>query len=251
MSTYKISGTTSTDSIVLVINESDWILEDSAQKSAGYYEMTTTSGLKTVISMQNNGNTLGYGHVIPVIEHVTVSGTFKSTAGTDDGHISNVGAMYFNNNSDVATFGSVSGDGGRAFFRFPDITIPNGATITSAVLYVLSDTSTQWDGYVKVKVGFNNIDTAVAPTDVDTTEALTMTSGVVWEPQTFTQGTWYNTPDLADELQVVVDRGGWSSGNAIMLLMDEDGSTVSKRRLVHTYEDGSSNRPYLELEWYE
>lgn len=251
MPVYKVSGTISEDSRVLVINESNWTVESNTEESVGSYEVTTSGGYKTVLSRQSDGATLGFGSVTPIAIYTTNSGTPESTTGTDDGYIGNVGSMFFNNNQSTVVFGNISGAGGRAFFRFPNVTIPTDSTITLAKLHIKSDLSTERTGYCKVKIGFNDEDDATAPSDVATTQALSITTGVLWEPEDYTLNTWYESPNISSDLQEVIDRIGWSSGNAVMVLVDEDGSNAGIRRIVQSYEQGSPALPYLEIEWAE
>lgn len=64
---YKISGTLSEDSRVIIVNESDWSVESNTQESSGSYEiLSLASGTKTVIARANDGYSLGFGNVVPI-----------------------------------------------------------------------------------------------------------------------------------------------------------------------------------------
>jgi hypothetical protein len=57
------------------------------------------------------------------------------------------------------------------------------------------------------------------------------TSPVAWEnlPE-WVPGTTYQSPDLSESLQQVIDREGYETGNPIMVIIDDNGSgTVDMR----------------------
>lgn len=63
--TYKISGTLSDASRIIVIEEAGWTITSSGTHSTGSYEITTTSGAKMVIARKSDGESMGYGNVTP------------------------------------------------------------------------------------------------------------------------------------------------------------------------------------------
>lgn len=163
-----------------------------------------------------------------VIEYLPPEETFFGavTATADDGY-------SFTSTFDIANgswFGKVSAASIDGFVRFQNVTIPQGATILTAVLKVrasdLSSTTTGLHG----KVRANAIDDAIAPTSAATHDALARTTaGVDWDPTAWVLGTQYSPPDLSAVIQEIVNRGGWASGNDLMLLVDDDGSTDNIR----------------------
>jgi hypothetical protein len=64
-SAYTISGNSSEDSRIIVLNENDWSLETTEEVTSGSYSVTTTSGNKTVIARKSDGECVGYGNVSP------------------------------------------------------------------------------------------------------------------------------------------------------------------------------------------
>jgi len=64
---YKISGTLNNSAKVIVIKESDWSVETTADKTAGAYEVNAlVSGTKTVVAVDSEGEVEGYGNLTPV-----------------------------------------------------------------------------------------------------------------------------------------------------------------------------------------
>jgi len=103
--------------------------------------------------------------------------------------------------------------------RFTGVTIAQAATIDSAT----------FQGYV-VDAGFDDPNLDLYCHDVDNTDDFAATADVktrhdserttAGETLTATGvGTgWYSFPSMVSPVQEVIDRGGWSSGNALMVL---------------------------------
>jgi hypothetical protein len=62
---YIISGNTSVDSRIIVLNESDWAIDTNEEVTSGSYSVSTSSGTKTVIARSSDGECVGYGNVTP------------------------------------------------------------------------------------------------------------------------------------------------------------------------------------------
>ncbi|MEE9593244.1 MAG: hypothetical protein V3W28_06670 [Thermoplasmata archaeon] len=135
------------------------------------------------------------------------------------------------------------GDIYDAFGRWDNVTIPAGATIDVAYVTVEEKTDTG-DGGQKVEIAFNLAGDAVAPTDRAEYAALVQTvARVAWDDIDFTADTPTNTPSLATIVQEVLDGGGWNSGQAMMVLFNDDGSAANNFIGSWSY-DGDSSRAY-------
>lgn len=62
---YKISGNLSENARILVLKESDWSLESNTEEVVDSYEITVTSGIKTILARKSDGESQGYGAVDP------------------------------------------------------------------------------------------------------------------------------------------------------------------------------------------
>ena len=67
---YKISGTKSETTRIMVFDESDWSIESNTVVSgSGDYEVEVAdTGKRAVISRANDGEVIGYGDVTPIEE---------------------------------------------------------------------------------------------------------------------------------------------------------------------------------------
>ncbi len=134
--------------------------------------------------------------------------------------------------------------------RFIDVDIPNGATIDSAKLIVESESSARDGANVLTNIYMENHDDAAAPVDgADYNAKAKTTAFVVWDGEDFVVDTPTDSPDISTVVKEVIDRPGWSSGNALQILWDEDGSTTDFYYRLHSYEGDSSKAIKLHIEY--
>lgn len=151
------------------------------------------------------------------------SGTFYPVVDGDDGCWN--GGFLPTGNVVYIGYYTVSRD---CFIRFPSITIPQGSTITSA--FVKLTPIYNDSGEANVNVYFNNIDNAVAPTSGVEVDALALTSNVInWIPGDWIDGVQEDSPSLVSVIQEVINRGGWSEGNALQIIVKDNGSSTKRR----------------------
>ena len=134
------------------------------------------------------------------------SGTFYPVVSGDDGYFF---GTSLSNNSIQLFIGNTTGNSINIFIRFPNVTIPAGAAISEAYIRFTS-INTQSNTTLNENCYFNDIDNAVAPTNIGEANALALTSAITWN----NLGTWvddvqYDTPELKTILQTVISRGGW------------------------------------------
>ena len=125
------------------------------------------------------------------------------------------------------TAGSVSQISGG--LRWQNITIPQGVTILTATLSVYVQYADMDDVYCKIYG--NNVDNALNFSDnphIITEEDRPRTTDYTsWEVESTGTG-WRNAPSVKDVIQEVINRGGWSSGNALVLLLIANVGTWKK-----------------------
>lgn len=174
------------------------------------------------------------------------SGTFYPSVDADDG-------FWSSSNIDVSAYGIVVGNQSgykRFWIRFPNVTIPQGSTIDS-VFIRLTAYDSQSSTTVNENIYFNNADNAVAPTTYGEGDALAVTAVIAWNSiAAWTDGTQYDSPELKTILQTVVNRAGWSSGNALQVVGKDNSSTTDSHRKFGgvTYSSGAE-KAELHVTW--
>ena len=77
----------------------------------------------------------------------------------------------------------------------------------------------------------------------------TTAANVAWTPPAWNTvnevGAAQRTPDIASLIQAVVNRAGWSQGNALALQVRGTG-----RRTADAFESGANFAPLLHVEWH-
>ena len=154
---------------------------------------------------------------------VAASGIFYPSESGDDGYRDDDTFVF---GADIFYIGNVATEYKDSWVRFVGITIPQGSTIVSAFIRFTSSTSLS-STTVNANIYFNDADDAVAPSNNVDFLALSLTSAYsAWDNiSTWAQDSTYDTPSLVSVLQEVVDRGGFSSGNAVMAIVKDNGST--------------------------
>jgi len=108
--------------------------------------------------------------------------------------------------------------------RYSNMTIPKGATITSAYIQFVCDETNS--AAVSLRIRGHNVDNSptFTTTAYNISSRVKTTSSVTWNPVAWpTAGQAADrqqTPDLSSIVQEIVDRPGWTSGNTISLLID-------------------------------
>jgi hypothetical protein len=141
--------------------------------------------------------------------------TSRISASTDDatqGSSSNT--MYLTD----TTLNTQGGSAQRWWgLRFQNVTVPQGATITSASVTFRAPSATSATPVMDIYgEALDN-----APTFTTTSSNISnrsRTAAVVWNMTAWTAGSDYTTPDLTTPVQAIVNRAGWNSGNAIAIL---------------------------------
>lgn len=115
--------------------------------------------------------------------------------------------------------------------RFTTVLIPQGTTIKSAVLtLVASDT-----------VSSITVNAIIKGEDANQANAFSTYANFMGRPRTsasvawnniagWTAGVSYQTADLKTIIQEIVNRAGWLSGNALVLFIENNGSTQGSYR---------------------
>lgn len=175
------------------------------------------------------------------------TGTFYPLAAGDDGNywpstLANAPTLYLGD--------WLGGDAAHSngFFRFSAVNIPQGATIDSAIL-TLTAAGDASAATVNLDVVGNDVDDAVAPATYSEAAALAeTTASVEWHGVGgWTGGSAYAPGDLKAIIQEIVDRPGWVSGNALMLIVKDHVCSANAWRSVRSY--GETGPAKLDIAW--
>ena len=160
------------------------------------------------------------------------SGTFYPVVSGDDGYWVEETSEFYSGFNWVNFGASSTPQSLHGFIRFLNVTIPLGVLITGVYVRFTCQTPKS-NEIVNINAYFNDVDDAVAPTSKAEAAALALTSEIAWNAiAAWTDGNQYNTPELKSILQTVVDRAGWSSGNALQVIIKDNGSSGNANRMA-------------------
>jgi hypothetical protein len=160
------------------------------------------------------------------------SETFYPAVSGDDGNY--LSSNFFYSSANTLPVGNVNNySSNGSFIRFPNVTIPQGATIVTALLTLIGEDNfgltRTIDAIIKIRAA--DEDNAAAPTTATDAKNRTRTTAAVdmssISPDVV-DGTVWITDDLKSVIQEIVDRGGWVSGNAILIFIDNNGTPNAK-----------------------
>ncbi len=158
---------------------------------------------------------------------MSTSSTFIPVANsTSDGYWDSYGAFYGGQGIFLGKSGPYSM---HSYVLFAQ-TIPKNSIIISAHASIPASAS-ESSTTVNTTVYFNNVGSPVLPTSAAEGEALAKTSGTAWDNLSgWTGGTRYETSDITSDLQTIISRADYVTGNNILLLIKDNGSTASAHR---------------------
>jgi putative CocE/NonD family hydrolase len=194
-----------------------------------------------IIGGHNNRKTAQNETTTVQIDDVVVA-TLEGTGGPGSSQI-DVAIATSSNDAEESASGSVSlsssdlelvqdGSNQTVGLRFQSIAIPQGAEITAAHVQFTTDET----GGGSAALVIRGHDTNDAPTFTSSSGNVSTrprtSASVPWNPPAWNvvgeSGAAQRTPNLAPVIQEIVDRGGWSSGNDLALIITGSGKRVAE-----------------------
>ena len=116
-----------------------------------------------------------------------------------------------------------SGSNQTLGFRFLNITIPQGQDITQALVsFYLADTANDSPNGVDVRMQDEDDTSTFAATNNNISNRTLTGSSVVWSGTDLGVG-WHQV-DITSLFQGIIDRGGWVSGNSVVVTVKGNGA---------------------------
>lgn len=140
--------------------------------------------------------------------------------------------------------------------RFTGVTIPQGATINSATFEMRANsTYNAGSNVIKYHVSAQASDNAPtfgtgAGENLRTANRpRTTAESANWTQTSVTGGTWYSI-SVTSVIQEIVNRAGWASGNAIVIIVDTHAdTTLGEWQDYDSYNGGASLAPKLTIDY--
>lgn len=123
----------------------------------------------------------------------------------------------------------------RVGLRFQDIRIPQGATITNAVIdFTSANANLNQNGTAgtdSVTIYGHDTDNAVDFAATNISSRTPTTASVPWtvdQMGTWLEGNAYSTPSLSTVIEEITDRPGWCGGNSLALILEGNAANVMR-----------------------
>lgn len=139
---------------------------------------------------------------------------------------------------------NVNGTAQYAGMRFLNVTIPQGSTINTATVS-LNFISTSYDSPDTIIYCENVDDATTFTTGASNISGRSLTSGTAWAATNLGLGVKVSA-NFAAEVQTVVNRGGWASGNDLNVIIKGNSGTSEFR--VSTW-DSANPEPVLDIDY--
>ena len=172
--------------------------------------------------------------------------------GSDDAEEKDTGGVSITS-TDLDMMNDVSSTSGTTVqtavgLRFTGVAVPHGAIVTAAYIqFWVDEVSTEPTTLSIAAQASDNAPTFTTAKFGITTRSTTAAS-VAWVPAGWqtkgAHGIDQRTPELSSVVQEIVGRPGWSSGNALALII-----TGSGRRVAKSFEAGGTTIPLLHIEY--
>lgn len=171
----------------------------------------------------------------------------RVAASSDDAEQGSASTDLGSSDLEMTVEGSVNQTVG---LRFNNLTVPTGASIANAYLQFKVD-----------EISSSTTTLTITGEDSDQAATFTAASGnISSRPKTSASVGWIppawntvgqadlpqRTPDIAAVVQEIVDRGGWSSGNSLAVIITGDGTG---KRVAESFNGDQSGAPLLHIEY--
>lgn len=143
-----------------------------------------------------------------------------------------------------------AGDSWDGGFRFREVIIPAGARILSAYIEGVSYSTEVNDDCNLIIYGERDVNPALFTTYADFHGRERTIASIAWHQVShWTAGTLYRTPDLTPIIQEIVDLAHWSSGNELVLFIQDLNSTTNTLRRYVSWDNLDYDPSVLHVVW--
>ena len=220
----KIKGVTNSDCRIITIDQSDYnTVETNTVVAAGPYDIeVAVSGTKTVIARGNSGEVEVYSNVGSVYEapgYTDYTQDFVITPYTQYWEGYKYGSTFKYREWQVI-FGRYNTYRYDTYSLFNSVTIPKDATILSAIFKTQIDVVP--GGTVGLVAHCFDEDNPWWPNSSNDYDSRPLTTGTSMDVYPNPAGSVFSWPDVKNEIQQIVNRDNWNSGQRMVLCFKHD-----------------------------
>lgn len=132
--------------------------------------------------------------------------------------------------------------------RVPNVTVPQGATITAAKLTLIAAASNSNGTNYSGTICASDEDSAAQLTDATDADGRARTAASATDNfVNLTAGSPYDTWDFTSVVQEVVSRAGWTSGNAMLIFVQDISGADATPLSFAAYDHATYDPPVLSI----
>ncbi len=133
--------------------------------------------------------------------------------------------------------------------RFRNVTIPQGATITNAYVQFTADENSTIPTFLTINGEAADDPVTFSETNSNISSRDTTFESAAWNPPAWNTigaaGEDQRTSDLKEVIEEIVNRSGWTSGNALVLIITGSGKRVAESK------EGNPTAPTIHIEYLD
>jgi hypothetical protein len=130
--------------------------------------------------------------------------------------------------------------------RFAGINVPRYAKITTAYIEFTADAGDSGAAVYKIAGQASDNPATFTTANFNLSTRSTYAPAVNWSPGAWSSGSVYQTAEIKDIVQTLVNRQNWNPGNAMAFVIQ---GTEEVFRRAKSYDKGASTAPSLHIEW--
>ena len=213
------------------------LISGSGQRIAESYRGSAASAPMLVVKYCGNSNA-------PVSINVQIS------SGANDVEESGANGSMYSTSSDLELVHDTYQSKGnqKVGMRFENVAVPIGATITKAYVQFTTDENNNRPGGVTIRGEASANSAPFTSTPFNVSSRVKTSAFVAWMPPSWNvvgqSSTAQQTSDISSVVQEIVNTNGWTSGNALTLIVEGTG-----RRVAESYDGTPSAAPVLHVEY--
>ncbi len=242
----------------------------SVNLEGGYNQEHTSivgdTELKGIIQTFSDGGTLTIKNfILQTLQPQVMTLDLQVAASSDDIQVNWSGSAWAGN---LAADKLLAGYTNTSFFkrggglRFQNVTVPHGATISTAYLQLTCRTASTSTG-VKTRIIGNLTPNAATFSSIEDYQSRrgTDAGGTNNDNRTVAQVDWddieswildqqYNSPEIKTIIQEIVNQTNWVVGNSLALFWDDHEGRSSEYRDAYSYDGSTIKAAKLHIEYY-
>jgi len=145
-------------------------------------------------------------------------------------------------------FGNLTAESRNAGVRFRSVQVPAGATISSAFVRFTAGDNQAGTDCNAIVYGERNDEPAAFSTFANFQGRTRTTNGIAWNGiAAWTAGNTYDTPDIADIIQEIINLGNWTIGDDIVIFVEDNSSDLNAYRAPASIDSETYDEPELHI----